>query len=255
MVRWTTASGDSVSSSVASVVVIDKKEAPLTSAEVAYRELRTAILSGRVAAGETMSQVQLAAQMQISRTPLREAVRRLESEGLLSSESNRRVRVSTLTLRDLDEVYGQRLLLEPLAVHLSVPRLDRADLRALNVALEASTTALRTGDLDLFHEHHRALHLGLVGRVGERLLHTISDLWDHAERYRRVFLVEDDGESRRERSIHDHEDLVRAAEARDSARCAAVLVRHLSTTALTIFDYYGGPERPDMINRVLDRHD
>lgn len=233
--------------------IVTTEAQPTTSADLAYRELREAILTGRVSAGEVMSQVQLAAQMQISRTPLREAVRRLEAEGLLSSESNRRVRVSELTLQDLDDVYGQRLLLEPLALHLSVPRLNRADLQGVEAALESSTAALRAGDMDLFHEHHRELHLGLVRGVGPRLYRTICDLWDHAERYRRVFLVDDPDATRLEGSIRDHEDLVAAAAARDPERCAEVLTRHLSTTALTIFNYYGGPERPEMINEVLAR--
>ncbi len=232
-----------------------------TSADLAYRELRQAILTGHVSPGEVMSQVQLASQMEISRTPLREAVRRLEAEGLLFSESNRRVRVSELSLRDLDEVYGQRLALEPLAVRLSVPCLSRQDLAALREALETSTAALRAGEMDLFHEHHRELHLGIVRRVGPRLYRTVSELWDHAERYRRVFLVGDEMDSlpeqriekaRREQSIKDHEELVAAAEERDGARCAEVLVRHLSTTSLTIFDYYGGPEQPAMIRLALD---
>lgn len=238
----------------ATVPTVTADAPPTTSADLAYRELREAILTGRVSAGEVMSQVQLAAQMQISRTPLREAVRRLEAEGLLSSESNRRVRVSELTLQDLDEVYGQRLALEPLALHLSVPRLNREDLQTVHTALETSTAALRAGDMDLFHVHHRTLHLGVVKCVGPRLFRTICDLWDHAERYRRVFLVEEADDTRIERSIRDHEELVAAAEHRDSAQAAEVLTRHLSTTALTIFDYYGGPERPEMINTVLRRN-
>lgn len=233
---------------------METEEPALTSADLAYRELRDAILTGRVSAGETMSQVQLAAEMSISRTPLREAVRRLEAEGLLSSESNRRVRVSELSLSDLDEVYGQRLLLEPLAVRVSVPRLSRAELDVVKDALVASNAALRMDDMDLFHEHHRVLHLGLVRQVGPRLFRTISDLWDHAERYRRVFLVGPVMDQRVERSICDHEELVEAAFARDAARCAAVLVRHLSTTALTVFDHYGGPEGPEMINLALETH-
>lgn len=225
-----------------------------TSADLAYRELREAILTGRVSAGETMSQVQLAAQMEISRTPLREALRRLEAEGLLSSESNRRVRVSELTLGDLDEVYGQRLLLEPLAVHASVPRLTRAELDDIKKALDASSAALRADDMDVFHQHHRLLHLGVVRQVGPRLFRTISDLWDHAERYRRVFLVADVMDQRRERSICDHEELVAAVFDRDSTRAADVLVRHYSTTALSVFEYYGGPERPELINLALETH-
>lgn len=226
---------------------------PSTSADLAYQELRTAILTGEVVAGQVMSQVQLAAEMNISRTPLREAVRRLEAEGLLTAESNRRVRVSELTLRDLDEVYGQRLLLEPLAVHVSVPQLTRDDLEEVKAALDASTAALQANDMDVFHVHHRVLHLGLVKRVGPRLFRTISELWDHAERYRRVFLV-GGVVDRRQQTICDHEELVSAAFARDTSLCASVLVRHLSTTAQTVFEYYGGPERPEMINLALERH-
>lgn len=150
-------------------------------------------------------------------------------------------------------MYGQRLLLEPLAIHVSVPRLTRDDLAEVKGALDGSNAALRANDMDRFHEHHRVLHLGLVRRVGPRLFRTISELWDHAERYRRVFLV-GGVVDRRQQTICDHEELVAAAFARDTARCATVLIRHLSTTALTVFDYYGGPERPELINLVLETH-
>jgi GntR family transcriptional regulator, rspAB operon transcriptional repressor len=70
----------------------------------AYEQLRSKILLGELAPGATFSQVQLASQLGISRTPLREAVRLLQTEGLLDSEPNRRVRVSPLTTEDFEDL-------------------------------------------------------------------------------------------------------------------------------------------------------
>ena len=95
------------------------------------------IVRGALAPGRELSQVELARRTGVSTTPLREALRRLEAEGLVESRRNRRPRVRPFDCQDLDSVYAARVLLEPLALRLTVPRLTAGDLSALRDRLDA----------------------------------------------------------------------------------------------------------------------
>src|SRR5213596_3382734 len=77
-----------------------------------HRTIRDAILDGKLEPGTTMSQVTLADELGVSRTPLREALRMLQNEGLIESEPNRRVRVSEVSIADIEELYTIRVPLE-----------------------------------------------------------------------------------------------------------------------------------------------
>ncbi len=91
--------------------------------EDVYERVRNAILDGELAAGTVMSQVALAEELGISRTPLREALRLLQGEGLIEAEPNRRVRVAPMTASDMEELCVMRVTLEAEALRLSVPLL------------------------------------------------------------------------------------------------------------------------------------
>src|SRR3954468_9282845 len=96
-----------------------------------HRTIREAILDGKLEPGTTMSQVTLADELGVSRTPLREALRMLQNEGLIESEPNRRVRVSSLSLAGLEELYTIRIPLEVTALRLSVPRMTPEEVAQL----------------------------------------------------------------------------------------------------------------------------
>src|SRR5260370_24706881 len=101
------------------------------SREVVHERLRNAILRGELDPTVPLSQVQLAARLGVSRTPLREALRMLQREGLIDSEPNRQVRVAQLSVADLEQLYASRVLLEALAVRLTVPAYTPDDLAEL----------------------------------------------------------------------------------------------------------------------------
>src|SRR5579885_1654687 len=96
-----------------------------------YARVREAILDGELAPGTVMSQVALAEDLGISRTPLREALRMLQSEGLIDAQPNRRVRVAPMTPQDLEDLWIIRVTLEAEALRLSVPRMTPEDLAGL----------------------------------------------------------------------------------------------------------------------------
>src|SRR4051794_27986861 len=91
--------------------------------EQVYRRVREAILEGEIAPGSVMSQVALADELGVSRTPLREALRMLQSEGLVDAQTNRRVTVKPISATDLEELVVMRVALETEAVRPSIGRL------------------------------------------------------------------------------------------------------------------------------------
>src|ERR1700732_3938430 len=97
---------------------------PTDHTRLAYDRVRLAILDGTLEPGRPISQVRLAGELQVSRTPLREALRLLEHEGLVESDFNRRVRAKPLTMPDLEALTAMRLTSEPLGVRLTTPTLD-----------------------------------------------------------------------------------------------------------------------------------
>ena len=201
------------------------------STEVVHARLRDDILRGEFDPRTPISQVQLAARLGVSRTPLREALRMLQREGLIDSEPNRRVRVAPLSVADLEQLYALRVMVEPLAVRLSVPLMSGADLDAIGTALEAMDARAKLRDLDAWERAHRSYHELLRAHAGERFVRLAGDLSDHTERYRRVYM----GEPRAwTAAAEEHRAVAQACMAREGALAASQLARHLARTALSL---------------------
>ena len=148
--------------------------------------VRTAILTGDLAAGETLRQEELAERLGVSRMPVREAIKRLHAEGLVEVLPSRRVRVAALSRDEIEDIYDMRAALEPLAVRLAVPRLTRAQLRDAAHALEA---AADEEDAETFGVRNAAFHLSLMSACERpRLLAEIASLLDLSDRYQRAAL-------------------------------------------------------------------
>ena len=197
------------------------------------RQLREAILSGEIPAGAVTSQVALAERLGAGRTPIREALRLLERDGLVVSAPNRRVTIARLSGDDAEELYIMRIALETIAIRLTVPRLRSADIAELEGCMAQMEHYMRARDRVGLRTPHRAFHLGLVTAAGQRGVREISALFDHAERYRLAHGAYDD----RDRGMRDseHRSLLDAVTAGDAARAARLLAEHFANTARLIF--------------------
>ncbi len=157
------------------------ERAPALSDQV-YQALRAQLRSGAIAAGRPLQEVQLAQQLGVSRTPVREALTRLASEGLLEL-SGRSFAVPALTIDDAEDIYEVRFLLETAAMRRIAPRcVDPAVRAPIEEALAAATRAHRTGDVPAFREAHarfRAACLALV--PNRRLVRVIEQYGDHLQ--------------------------------------------------------------------------
>jgi DNA-binding GntR family transcriptional regulator len=153
-----------------------------------HKHLRAAIMSGAYAPGAVLSQVALARTFGVSRTPLREAIRRLEAEGLIESVENQRARVATVDAESLDVMFTECILVEAMGVKVTVPYLTEIDLNDLLAATTALRMATERGDVAARDRARRALHMRYVARAGQRLRATIETQYDACERYRRLYV-------------------------------------------------------------------
>jgi DNA-binding GntR family transcriptional regulator len=206
-------------------------EPPLVPSGGIYEQLRERILDGAFDPATPISQIKLAESLGVSRTPLREALRMLQRDGLIYSEPNRRVRVTALSITDLEELYASRIMIEALALRITGPRATAADYVELDAAMEAMAEAAALRDVALWEIPHRQFHEVLRRHAGERLTRLASELAAHGERYRRVYLTEPIAWSS---AALEHSAILEASRAGDDALAAERLARHLARTALTV---------------------
>src|SRR5271169_501775 len=129
--------------------------------------LRECILDGTLSPGTKLSQVSLAAQLGISRTPLREVLRMLQEEGLVEIEPNQRTRVAGLDPQELDDVYASRILLETLALSMTIGHFGAKARAEAKRMLTAMRRAAKTGDFDAWFAAHTDYHRVCTAAAGD----------------------------------------------------------------------------------------
>lgn len=211
-----------------------------------HARLRRMILKGEYPPGAMLSQVELANSLGVSRTPLREALRMLQKEGLVEAEHNQRTRIPAFDPQMLDAIYASRILFETLGIRLTVPSLRQHNLDALKEAL-AELSML--SDPDDREEPHRRFHRILVSYAGAHLRETIADYADRCESYRRMYIHSDPGT--RAVAHAEHEVIFQACLERDADATAYHLSRHLARTALTLLAYMTPEYEPAAVRTAL----
>jgi len=164
-------------------------ERPLALGEQVYNALRAQLRSGAIGAGQALQEVPLAEQLGVSRTPVREAMARLASEGLLAAD-RRSFTVPALTLQDVDDIYEVRFLVEPAALRRIAPlAADPTVRRAIDAALADAVAAHHAGDSEAFREanvRYRAAWLALLPNA--RLVRVVEVYADHLQHIRALTL-------------------------------------------------------------------
>lgn len=221
-----------------------------TSVLSVHDAIRSAILRGALEPGRVVSQLQLARELGVGRTPLREALRLLQREGLVTLEPNRRVRIAQLSVADAEEIYTMRITLEAVAIRLTIPNLtaeDFAELEGLYAQMDYFT---RLNDVERLNAPHRAFHLGFVRGAGQRWVDLIGQLFDHAERYRLRFVrISPDGGAPRQA---EHRAMLDAALAGDVERTVTCMARHYAHTATVVLSSLQPGYRSARLAAVLD---
>jgi DNA-binding GntR family transcriptional regulator len=195
-----------------------------TKAEAVYEELRGRILDGTLHPGVALDQKSLAAEYRISTTPIREALRRLESEQLVIVKAHHGPRVSSLSVRELHYLFAVRLELDPLAGGLAAQAATDSERAAVRNLLERTW---ETSDqrVSINREFHRAIYQACGNPV---LVHILESLWNRCDRYR--FLLADADHMHSEQEQHEHADMANALLTRDSAALESLLRTHIQNS-------------------------
>lgn len=197
--------------------------------ELISAQVREAITSGRLAPGQKLNLDDLAREFKVSRMPVRDALKVLESEGLVRIYPYRGIEVSRLTSAELEELFVLREILEEAALARAVPRLTEENLEAMAELLK-EMDGLEDVE-DRWFAANSSFHALINEASGwPRLLEMISVLRANAERYVRAYVVEEG----RSHSQAQHWELFHACRARDSEAACDVIRRHLRDTATTL---------------------
>ena len=205
----------------------DPDGGPPTKGDLAYARVRAMVLSGELEPGSVVPQARLAHSIGVSTTPLREAMRRLSVEGLVSLGAHRDARVAHLTAEEARDLVELRRSLDPLACSLAAERRTSAELDRMRATL-AGCRALPddpgAADLAAHRAFHRAVYVASHNAV---LVATLDGLWDRTDRYRLLGLRSPRDQAARDRTDQEHEQLVDAVARGDAEAAAAVMERHV----------------------------
>jgi DNA-binding GntR family transcriptional regulator len=208
---------------------IDRRAASLNG--VAYLKLRDAILSGQLKPGQSLVEEQIAADLSISRTPLREALARLEHEGLIESIPYRGTVVVSATLSEVMQIIQVRERLEALAIELAILAIPTEEIEQTVSLIQARLPLLERGDLNAHFECNRQVH-GLAGRhCGNAVLEgLIGGFEDRTQTYRIRKASEISPIPEIVASAKEHLAILESYRQRDLPGAVQLMCRHLERT-------------------------
>jgi DNA-binding GntR family transcriptional regulator len=194
--------------------------------------LRECVLDGTLTPGTKLSQVALADQLGVSRTPLREVLRMLQEEGLVEIEPNQRTRVAGLDPAELDDVYASRILLETLALSMTLDSFtaDPAGQREAKKLLTAMRQAAKSGDFAAWFASHAEFHRIITTGAGTSLQRQLSAFADRTTRYIRIYQLSEPASWQSAGDV-EHAAILQALVERDHRAALSGLARHLARTA------------------------
>jgi DNA-binding GntR family transcriptional regulator len=212
--------------------------------ELVFESLREAIISGLLKPGERMMEIQLAEEMGVSRTPVREAIRKLELEGLVVMIPRKGAYVAGLSLKDIADVFEIRGALEGLAAELAAERITDNELEEMERYLVIISEEIEAGDLSRVVETDTDFH-SLIYKASRnnRLVQIISNLREQIQRFRTTSLA---NPGRMKNALEEHRKIVEAISTRDGELARKIAHEHIENAENSMMDMihrdkkYGG---------------
>ena len=199
----------------------------LTLADAAAEKLRGLIGDGTLAPGERLTEAELSASLGISRIPLREALRALAAEGIVTIEPHKGAVVTPVTPEEVDEVFPVLAALEGCAGELAAARMSEAERAEIEALHQAMLAAHRAGRRKQFLAHNEAIHDRIVAAAGNPTLASLHRAL--SLRLKRIRYVARVAEGSWEQSVAEHAAMMEALARRDGAALGAALREHLAS--------------------------
>lgn len=193
--------------------------------DVVFHTLRKAILTGELKPGERLMEIHLANKLGVSRTPIREAIRKLELEGLVTMIPRRGAEVAQITEKSLRDVLEVRRSLDALCAELACQRISEEGKEQLGAACVAFEKATELKDTTVIAEADVALHDIIVAATGnDRLVQLVNNLSEQMYRYRFEYIKD---ENQHERLIEEHRMMYESIMDKDCETAAQVAKLHI----------------------------
>jgi DNA-binding GntR family transcriptional regulator len=204
--------------------VSTKRDPHLSLGDVAYQAIREAISTNKMKPGDRLSEYMVADWLKISRTPAREGLRRLESEGLLTSHPRRGLVVSALDEGAVHELYAAREVLEGTVAAMAARFATDAEISSLQHMVEREATLM--DQPELMFEHNQAFHALVAQAARNRyLVKFLQSIADTLSAHRRVSTMTD--AQRRQEVLQQHRELVEAISRHDEEAARTAALRHI----------------------------
>lgn len=202
--------------------------------DVVFNTLREAILKGELKPGERLMELKLAAKLGVSRTPIREAIRMLEQEGLAVTIPRRGAVVAHMSEKDTEDVLQIRCALDELAVQLAADNINSEQLEELEMARRAFEDATRSKDVKRLAQMDVQFHDVIYRATGNaRLVVLLNNLREQMYRYRVEYLK---NESSLPRLLQEHQDIVDGLRERDKDKVCEIMRHHVRNQEETVKD-------------------
>ena len=193
--------------------------------EMVYEELKMQILKGSIITGTRMMEGELAEEMGVSRTPIREAIRKLEKEGLVTIEPRRGAYASMISTEDMVEILEVRQDLEGLAAYFAADRMTKGQMEELKQVSNSYNEAVRQGNMEAMIKHDTRFHHIIVESCRNKILvQMIEQLQELVLRFRYIYY---DNLKRAENMPEEHEAIVAAIAEGDADKARAAADIHI----------------------------
>ncbi len=200
--------------------------------DVVFNTLRQAILKGELAPGERLMEIQLAEKLGVSRTPIREAIRKLELEGLVLMIPRKGAEVAKISEKSLRDVLEVRRSLEELAIELACQRMTGEELEELTRAQEAFKEAISRGEAMKIAETDEHYHdLIYHGTGNDKLVQILNNLREQMYRYRLEYIKDED---KRQVLLVEHEHILSALKGHNIAEAKTAVREHIDNQEITV---------------------
>lgn len=197
-----------------------------------FKKLREGIISGKYKENEELRELAIGKELGVSRTPVREALRQLELEGLVNIVPNKGAYVIGISSKDIHDIYEMRSLLEGLCVKKAVKVITDEQLAELESILDLSEFYADKGKMDKVLELDNSFHEGIYSAADSKMLkHTLSDFHQYIKAMRKITLAD---KARVSDSNREHRALLMAMKERDSEKAAELAREHITRTVKNI---------------------
>ncbi len=202
--------------------------------DVVFNTLRQAILKGELKPGERLMEIQLAQRLGVSRTPIREAIRKLELEGLVTMVPRKGAEVAKITEKSLRDVLEVRKALEELAMQIACDKISVDTIEDLEIALEDFKKAISSKELTAIAEADVNFHDVIYNATSnDKLIQILNNLREQMYRYRIEYIKDYNSHAR---IIEEHELIIECLKKQDKAQATLAICNHIDNQEMAVIN-------------------